>query len=94
MHIRHSVEQRQDAGVGLGDTTVFGDFEQDLETLGGAVLPHPIVTRVRSVDHDTAGDPESAHGLDRQFEVVEAERRRFGDQDHEIAAAHSGDHRA
>ena len=83
--ISGGIDQRETAGIGLGDATVVGDLEEDLETFVGAVLVHPIVSRAGPVDDHAERDPEHPHRLDRQLEVVEPEGRRLGDQNHEVA---------
>ena len=46
-----------------------------------------VVADADAVDDDAERKTQFANRIDRQFEVIEAERRRFGDQYDEVDAA-------
>lgn len=71
------------ARIGFGDPPVIGNFEQQRNRRLAAETLHAVVADADAVDDDAERQAQLTHRIDRQFEVMQAEWRRFGDQ-HDI----------
>ncbi len=81
------------SGVSLGDAPVIRDFEQNRDVLLPAKQMDPVVADSDPVDDHAEGNSEFPHHARGESQVVQAEGRRFRNQENEVRSPNRGDYR-
>ncbi len=79
--------------VCLRDFSVVRDLEEDGYALLPAERMDPVISETDTVDYHTCRDLQLSDHVDSQFEIMQAEGRRLGDEYDEVSIADRSDHR-